>query len=106
MFFTLVSYCGVCYPQVKLSISFVIVVQKSSSGDQKSLVIAPPIQCKLSISTICLCDEHLFDKLARTQVVINYLFLTATHCTEEGGFSTQVWYAGLCNVMSNSSLIT
>ena len=29
------SYCGVCYHQIELSISYVIVVQKSSSGDRK-----------------------------------------------------------------------
>ena len=34
-FLSLFSYCGVCYSQVELSISYVIVVQKSSSGDGK-----------------------------------------------------------------------
>ena len=37
MFFLSFSYCGVCYSQVELSISYVR-VQKSSSGDGNSLL--------------------------------------------------------------------
>ena len=38
MYFVLFWYCGDCSSQVELSLSYVIVVQKSSSGDEISLL--------------------------------------------------------------------
>ena len=91
MFFLSFLYCGVCYSQVEPSISYIIVVQKSSRGDGKSLlsllfwkekalvvqicwksprkVIAPPIQCELFISTRTFLNNYDVRKKALFVVI-------------------------------------